>query len=98
MALFFENLLHALLIGGKLGLGSLLVDVQVTVVSIPLVLLFGLNLLLDELDHESSQGVLIHVLEKAVEDLALTVKQQVLKSHLLLLVEQLVQDLREVSA
>ena len=98
LALVLENLLHALLIRSELGFSCLLVDVKVTVVSIPLVFLLGLNLLLDELDHESGQRVLVHVLKKTVKDLALSVKEQVLKRHLLLLVEQLVHDLGEVSA
>ena len=63
LALVLENLLHALLIRSELGFSCLLVDVKVTIVSIPLVFLLGLNLLLDELDHESGQRMLVHVLK-----------------------------------
>ena len=42
--------------------------------------------------------MLIHVLEQTVEDLTLTVQEQVLKCQLLLLVKQLVHDLVEVAA
>ena len=98
-ALLLEHLLHALLVGCKLNLSLLRVDIQVVVVRcIPPVLLLWLDLLVDQFDHESGQRMVVKMTQKTVEDLALLVEKQVLKRRLLLLVEQLLHDLQEVAS
>ena len=96
-AFFSENLLHALLIGSQLRLCGLF-DVKIAIVwGIPLVLFLWLDLLLDQLDHESGQWMLVDVSQETVENTALLMQKQILQSHLLLLVQQLLHHLDEVS-
>ena len=99
-ALLLEDFLHLLLSGGELGLvGLLLNDVEIAVVrGVPLIFLLGLDLLLDKLDKEGSEGVLVQVTEKTSEDLALLMEQEILECHLLLFLEELLHDLKEVTA
>ena len=98
-ALFFEHLLHALLVSCQFLLSLIRVQVQVIVVrSVPLVLLFGLNLLLNQLDQQCGKRMMIQVSEKPVEDLSLLMKEQILQSRLLLLIKQLFHDFQEVSS
>mmetsp|Transcript_9815 Transcript_9815/g.12151 ORF Transcript_9815/g.12151 Transcript_9815/m.12151 type:complete len:476 (+) Transcript_9815:387-1814(+) len=95
--LLFQDLLHALLVGGELGLGVVAILVAV-VARLPLVLNLWLDLLLYQLDHEGSERVLVEVAEETVEDLSLLVEKQILEGGQLLLVEHLLQNLGEVAA
>ena len=91
--LLLEHILHLPLLRGQLGLCGF-VGLRVAVLAgFPLVLLFGLDLLLDELDHQRGQRVLVQVSQETVEDLALLVEQEVLKRGQLDLVEHLLHDL-----
>ena len=84
LSLLFKNLLHELLVSCELGLWLRAVIVAI-VAGLPLVLHLGLDLLLNQLDHQRCQRMLVKVSQQAVEDLALLVKEQVLKRcHLLL--------------
>jgi len=82
----------------KLLFSLVSVHVEVAIVRrVPLVLLLRLDLLLNQLDEQSSQRVVIQVAQQAREDLALLLDQQVLQSHHLLLVKELFHDLEEVA-
>ena len=98
-ALFFEHLLHAELVSSELRLGGgLLLNVKVAVVGgVPFVFLLWLDLLLDQLDEQGGQRVVIDVVQKTLEDLPFLVEQKILQNERLLLVEQLLHNLKEVA-
>lgn len=93
--LLLQHLLHLLLLRRKLF--RLIINV-IIVDAIPRVLLLRLNLLLDQFYQKSGQRMVIQVSEQAIEYLALLVDEQILKSRLLLLVQQLFHDLQEIAS
>jgi hypothetical protein len=100
LGLLLENLLDQGLLGRELWLGGGLIGFEVgALASVPLLLLgLGLDLDLDEVDQEEGKGVVLKVLQKGVEDLAVLLYQEVLEERLLLLDQQLFHNFEKVSA
>ena len=74
-------------------------DVQIAIVArVPLVLLLGLDLLLDQFDEERGQRVVVEMAQQPRENFALLVQEQILQRHLFLLVEQLLHHFEEAAA